>query len=247
MIAAIAFPWLAKRKQLWVKARWSRQLLETMGVRIATGGPAPTHGLLVANHISWLDIFAINAVAPTTFLSKDDVLHWPVIGWLSKQVGTLFLERGSRAAAQRAREHLVEELRRGALVGIFPEGTTGFGNAVMPFHAALFQSAIDAEATVVPALLRYSDRAGLPSLAAAYVGDTSLWECVRSILKASGLMVRVDFLPAVVTAGADRRHLAHHSHQLISHALAAATPSHSVPPAAHMAAGTPADPQAARP
>lgn len=235
------------RKQLWIKARWSRQLLEAMGVRIATGGPAPTHGLLVANHISWLDIFAINAVAPTTFLSKDDVLHWPVIGWLSKQVGTLFLERGSRAAAQRAREHLVEELRRGALVGIFPEGTTGFGDQVMPFHAALFQSAIDADALVAPALICYTDRAGLPSIAAAYVGETSLWECVRSIVRASGLTVRVSFLPAFAAAGADRRHLAHHSHQLVSHALAATIPSHSAPPAAHTAVGRPAGPQAARP
>lgn len=194
-----------------------------MGVRIATGGAAPVHGLLVANHISWLDIFAINAVAPTTFLSKDDVLHWPVIGWLSKQVGTLFLERGSRAAAQRAKEHLVDALRAGTVVGVFPEGTTGFGDQVMPFHGALFQSAIDAEAVVVPVLIRYTDGQGKPSQAAAYVGDTSLWECVRSILKATGLMVRVDFLPVVATRGSDRRHLAHHSHQLISHALGEAS------------------------
>jgi 1-acyl-sn-glycerol-3-phosphate acyltransferase len=217
--AATVFAWLPERAQLFLKSRWSKQLLEALGVRIVGTGTPPAHGLLVANHISWLDIFAINALAPTTFLSKDDVLSWPVIGWLAAQVGTLFLERGSRAAAQRAKEHLIAELGAGRLVGVFPEGTTGFGDHVMPFHAALFQSAIDGGVGVMPALIRYTDRQGRPSQAAAYVGETSLWECVRSIVAASGLTVRVAFLPAVATAGTDRRHLAHHSHQIISHAL----------------------------
>jgi 1-acyl-sn-glycerol-3-phosphate acyltransferase len=245
--AATIFSWLPERAQLFLKSRWSRQLLETLGVRIVGAGRRPQSGLLVANHISWLDIFAINAIAPTTFLSKDDVLHWPVIGWLAGRVGTLFMERGSRAAAQRAREHLIAELSAGRLVGVFPEGTTGFGDHVMPFHAALFQSAIDAGAAVAPALIRYTDRQGKPSRAAAYVGETSLWQCVRSIVLASGLTVRIDFLPPVETADTDRRHLAHHCHQIISHALAAFIPSHSAPPAAHTAAGTPADPRGARP
>jgi 1-acyl-sn-glycerol-3-phosphate acyltransferase len=213
---------LSDRLRLAIKARWSRQLLAVFGLQVAASGAQPQHGLLVANHISWTDIFAINAVAPTTFLSKDDVLHWPLVGWLSKQVGTLFLERGSRAAAQRAKEHLIEELRAGRLVGVFPEGTTGFGDHVMPFHAALFQSAIDAGVDVMPALIRYTDRQGRPSQAAAYVGETSLWECMRCIVQAPGLIVHVGFLPAVESAGADHRHLAHHSHQLISHALQAA-------------------------
>jgi 1-acyl-sn-glycerol-3-phosphate acyltransferase len=217
------FPLLPEKSRLAIKARWSRQLLAVFGIKVAVAGTPPRHGLLVANHISWVDIFAINAVAPTTFLSKDDVLHWPLIGWLSRQAGTLFLERGSRAAAQRAKEHLIEELRAGRLVGVFPEGTTGFGDHVMPFHAALFQSAIDAEVAVVPALIRHTDGQGRPSLATAYVGETSLWQCMQSIVRASGQRVHVVFLPTIESAGVDRRHLAHHSHQLISHALHAST------------------------
>lgn len=242
---ATVFPWLPERARLYLKARWSRQLVEELGVRVIGEGAVPGHGLLVANHVSWLDIYAINALAPTTFLSKDDVRHWPVIGWLASRVGTLFLERGSRAAAQRAKELLIAELHAGRLVGVFPEGTTGFGDHVMPFHAALFQSAIDAEVEVMPALVRYTDALERPTLAAAYVGETSLWECVRSIVTTSGLTVRVAFLPAVATASVDRRQLAHHSHQLISHALAKFIPSPAAPLAAHMAAETPGDPQAA--
>lgn len=244
---ATVFPWLPERARLYLKARWSRQLVEELGVRVIGKGAVPGHGLLVANHISWLDIYAINALAPTTFLSKDDVRHWPVIGWLASRVGTLFLERGSRAAAQRAKEHLIAELRAGRLVGVFPEGTTGFGDHVMPFHAALFQAAIDAEVEAMPALIRYTDRQGHPSLAAAYVGETSLWECVRSIVTASGLTVRVDFLPTVATAGADRRDLAHHCHQAISHALAKFIPNHPAPPVAHTVTGIPGDPPAEPP
>lgn len=247
LLAATVFPWATERTRLFLKARWSQQLLAMLGVRLLAEGTPPGRGLLVANHISWLDIFAVNALAPATFLSKDDVRHWPLIGWLASRVGTLFLERGSRAAAQRAKDHLVAELRAGLLVGVFPEGTTGFGDHVMPFHAALFQSAIDAGVEVMPALIRYTDRQSHPSLAAAYVGETSLWECVRSIVTASGLTVHVAFLPAVDTAGADRRHLAHHSHQLISHALARFIPSPPVPPGAHTATGTPADPPAEPP
>lgn len=220
--AATVFAWLPERERLYLKARWSRQLLEVLGVRLHPAGVPLTGGLLVANHISWLDIFAINAMAPATFLSKDDVRNWPVIGWLSARAGTLFLERGSRSAAQRARERLIEELQRGCRVVVFPEGTTGHGDNVMPFHGALFQSAIDARVAVMPVLLRYTDAAGRASTAAAYVGDTTLWECIGNIVMASELNVHVDFLPAVDTTGTDRRHLAHHSHQLIAHALAKA-------------------------
>lgn len=223
--AATVYPRLPPRIQFWLKARWSKQLLDVLGVRLRTTGTPLPGGLFVANHISWLDIFAINAVAPTTFLSKDEVRRWPVIGWLSARVGTLFLERGSRSAAQRARERLIEELRQGARIGVFPEGTTTEGDRVLPFHGALFQSAIDAGMPVMPVLLRYADRAGQPTAAAAYVGDTSLWQCVASIVSASGLTVQIDFLPPVDTAGTDRRHLAHRAHQTIAHALSAAAPA----------------------
>ncbi len=223
--AATVFPWLPLSAQLWLKRRWSKQLLEVLGVRLRISGTPLSGGLFVANHISWLDIFAINAAAPTTFLSKDDVRRWPVIGWLATRVGTLYLERGSRLAAQRARERLVEELRGGARIGVFPEGTTTEGDHVLPFHGALFQSAIDAGVSVAPVLVRYTDAAGRPTTAAAYAGDTTLWQCVKSIVTASGLTVHVDFLAALPGTGTDRRHLAHHAHQAIAHALAAARPA----------------------
>lgn len=222
LATAAALPGLPRKMRSFLVARWSRQLLDTLAIRVQFLGTPPTQGLLVANHVSWIDIFAINASATTTFLAKDEIRGWPVIGWLAERAGTLFLERGSRSAAQRARQRLVDELRAGSRIGVFPEGATSFGEHVLPFHGALFQSAIDAGARVAPVMLRYSDGQGQPTSAAAYVGDTSLWQCVRNIAAAKGLTVHIMFLPALDSAGSDRRHLAHRSHQAISHALARA-------------------------
>ena len=242
-MVALLFPWLPHGASQAIKARWSRQLLGAFGVRLANSGEAPAAGLLVANHVSWLDIFAINAFAPAAFVAKDDIRSWPLIGWLTSGAGTLFIERGSRAAAQRAREGIVTSLRAGRRVAIFPEGTTSFGDGVLPFHGALLQSALDAGTPVMPIVLRYVDGDGRPTTAAAYVGDTSLWQCLRAIATASGLSARVAFLPAIPPVG-DRRHLAAHAHRAIAHALGT-TPSPTVPPDGHTAAGIPGDPQGA--
>lgn len=208
---AVVYPWLGDGPRRALKRRWSHQLLETLGVKLGAGGaahaPLPA-GLVVANHVSWLDIFVINALAPTGFVAKDDVAHWPLIGWLCANTETIFLERGSRASAQRTRETMVAALRAGRHVGVFPEGTTSGGERVLPFHGALFQSAVDAGAPVVPLALRYVDRAGRPSRAPAYDGEVSLWESLCAIVRADGLVADLRVLEPVQCSTAERRALA---------------------------------------
>ena len=232
---AFTFGFLSLNTQRALKARWSRQLLDALGVRLRIAGTPPAVGLFVSNHISWLDIYAINALAPTAFVSKDDVRGWPVIGWFSRHTETLFLERGNRGAAMKAKNALVDKLRTRARVGVYPEGTTSNGDGVLPFHSALFQAAIDAGVAVTPVALRYTGRDGEQSLAPAYVGETTLWECLRAIVTTSGLAVHVAFLPALDPAGHDRRQLAHRAHGLIASRLAR--------PGIDMAVETPGDPQ----
>ncbi len=217
---ACAFPFLPPRARQSLKARWSGQLLKVLGLRLHVAGTPPASGFLVANHISWLDIYVINALAPAAFVSKDDVRAWPVIGWLSRRTETIFLERGSRGAAMRAKEHLVEELRRGTCVAVFPEGTTTAGDVMLPFHSALFQAAIDAGVSVAPIAIRYEGRDGERAPAPAYAGDTTLWQSLRAIVAASGLTAHVSFLQALEAAGGERRHLAQHAHRLIASRLA---------------------------
>ena len=204
--------------------------------------------MLVANHISWLDIFVINAVAPTAFVSKDEVRDWPLIGWLCAHTETIFLARGSRAAAQQTRETIVAALRQGTHVAVFPEGTTTDGGRLLPFHGALFQSAIDAGVPVVPLALRYVAADGTSSRAPAYDGDVTLWECLRAIVRTGGLRAQLRVLAPLSSGDTDRRHLAARSHRAIAfhlgHVLDAAgglTASPSAEPPGRTASGTPGD------
>jgi len=217
---AFVFPFLPRAARLALKARWSRQLLDALGIGLRVAGAPAAGGLVVANHISWLDIYAINALAPTAFVAKDEVRAWPLIGWLCVKTETIFLERGSRAGAVKAKEHMTAALDRRWRVGVFPEGTTGYGNTVLPFHGALFQAAIDAGALVAPVALRYTSKDGQPSTLPAYVGDTTMWQCLRAIAAADGLTAHVAFLPTFTAAGQDRRHLAAHVHKLIASRVA---------------------------
>jgi 1-acyl-sn-glycerol-3-phosphate acyltransferase len=217
---AFVFPFLPRAARLSLKARWSRQLFDALGIQLRVAGRPAASGLFVANHISWLDIFAINALAPTAFVAKAEVRHWPVIGWLCVRTETIFMARGSRAAAVQAKEEMLVALRQRWRVGIFPEGTTGFGDVLLPFHGALFQAGIDAGARIAPVVIRYTGVDGQPSRSAAYVGETSLWESLREILKTDGLAAHVAFLPTIDASDSDRRHLAAHAHRLIASRLA---------------------------
>lgn len=249
---AVVFPWASLGVRHALKQRWSQQLVGMLGIKVGTGGTADIpHGLLVANHISWLDIYVINALAPAAFVAKDDVKDWQLIGWLCQHTETIFLERGSRAAAQRTRETMVAQLASGNHVALFPEGTTTDGSKVLPFHGALFQSAIDASVPVVPLALRYVDADGKPSRAPAYDGDITLLQCMRAIARASDLSVQVRVLSPLTTANVDRRHLAAHCHHAIAwhlgHANPSATPSPTDAPPDHRASEISADPQVALP
>lgn len=215
---ALVYPWVRPRRRLRLKRLWSRRLLSSLGIELRISGTA-AEGLLVANHISFLDIFVINAVAPAAIVSKDDVRRWPLIGWLATKTDTIFLERGSRAAAQRARDALVRHLKTGRRAAIFPEGTTTSGGRVLPFHGALFQAAIDAGTPITPLALSYIGRDGRRSEAPAYIDAVTLWQCLYSIALADGLVAGIDMLTPIPSLVADRRHLAAQAHRAITHSI----------------------------
>ena len=217
---AFVYPRIDAARKLALKQQWSGRLLETLGISLNYAGQVPQAGLLVANHVSFIDIFAINALVPSSFVSKDDVHAWPLIGWLARHTDTLFLERGSRAAAQRARENIVAHLRAQARVVVFPEGTTTIGDHVLPFHSALFQSAIDASVDVVPIAITYVDANAARTYAAAFAGETTLIECLWAIACTPRITVRVNFLPVLAAAYMERRELSTKAHRSISHHVA---------------------------
>jgi len=189
--------------------RWSRQLLTILGITLKVQGQArPGAKLVVSNHVSWLDIVAINSVVPSRFVSKAEVGQWPLIGRLVTVAGTLYLVRERRRDAMRVLGLMSKAMREGHTVAVFPEGTTGDGHEVMHFHPNLLQSAIDAETPVLPLVLRYSDPRHPVSPIAAYVGDTSLMQSLWWVVTARGLCVQATILPLQAVAHTDRRALA---------------------------------------
>ena len=190
---------------------WSNQLLRIIGISIKLHGTAPTRGplLLVCNHISWLDITVLHAVCRCRFVSKADVKHWPVIGRLAIGCDTLFIERESRRDAMRVVHHVAEALRAGDMVAVFPEGTTGYGEDLLPFHANLIQSAISSDVPVQPLALRFTDVAGLHTREPSYVGDDTLKTSIWRTLCAESLVAHVWVGQLQQANGRDRRVWAH--------------------------------------
>lgn len=199
-----------------VKHWWLRQIPRILGIRVIVHGqPAPAPTLMVANHISWLDIPIIGGHAQPRFLSKQEVRTWPVVGWLAAQAGTLFITRGQAGAAAQAAATIKAALQAGRSVLLFPEGTTTTGDDVRPFHARLLAPAIEANIPLQPIALRYPATDGRTHPAIPYVGEQSLWENLRGVLREPALLAEVHFLPPVQTTGLDRKALAAQCEQQI--------------------------------
>lgn len=200
---------LSREQREVANRAWSGQLLRVLGLQLVIHGQSrPGAKLVVSNHISWLDIVAINAVVPSRFVSKAEVAHWPLIGRLVTYAGTLYLVRERRRDAMRVLGLMSQAMKDGDTVAVFPEGTTGPGDQLMHFHPNLLQSAIDAQVPVQPVVIRYSDPLNRHSPSPAYIGDISLMQSLWWVVTAKKLTVHVNILPAHAVLHADRRALA---------------------------------------
>jgi 1-acyl-sn-glycerol-3-phosphate acyltransferase len=184
-IVAVRLPRLPQAQQDSRVQAWAVELLSHLGITLQVLGQPPLTGpvLLVANHVSWLDIAVMHAARHCRFVSKADVQDWPLVGTLATAAGTLYIERSSRRDAVRMVTLMEEALRDNQVLAVFPEGTTGDGRSLLPFHANLLQAAVCADAPAQPVGLRFVDKAsGLVSHAPSYVGDEtligSLWRTV---------------------------------------------------------------------
>ena len=207
-IIHVRFPAMEQGEREAAVQAWACRMLECLGVHLQVRGSVPKSGpvLLVSNHISWLDILVLHAARHCRFISKADIAHWPLVGPLATAAGTLYITRESRRDALRVVHQMADGLRAGEVLAVFPEGTTGDGSTVLPFHANLLQAAISANAPVVPIGLRFLNaRTGLPSFAPCYIGDDTLVASVWRTLCAQDLVARVHFGAAQHCAGRDRR------------------------------------------
>lgn len=209
IVALTLFPLCGDRRRLALKQSWSAALLDALGVSVdADLTQAVPGAMIVANHISWIDIFVINAALPSAFVSKEEVRHWPIIGWLAAKNDTVFLRRGSRGHAKIINEQVAGILAQGKLVAVFPEGTTTDGRSLLHFHAALLQPALVAGRPVLPVALSYWEVDGSRSLAPRYDGDISLGQCTQAMLSRRRIIARLQVMPPCGLQGEDRRQVA---------------------------------------
>lgn len=228
LTVAMLFPFYTPARRRMAVKRWSHSLLRMLGVKLHVHGEIPHKGaprghappaMLVANHVSWLDIYAINAATPVRFVSKSEVRGWPVIGWLSAKTGTLYIERARRRDTARINHEIAAAMQHGDVVAVFPEGTTTDGSEVLRFHSSLLQPALLAEAHVHPVALRFERDDGSLCVEAAYDGDKSLWDTLWLIVAQPVIHAQVWFLEAMPVGSAHRRTLAETARQAIADRL----------------------------
>ena len=198
--------------------QWATGLLRILNIALTVEGRRPAAGplLVVANHTSWLDILAILSARASRFIAKSEIRGWPLIGKVSAGAGTLFIERASRRDALRTVHRAAEALAAGDVVAVFPEGKTGDGSALLPFHGNLLQAAIAVQAPALPVAIRMVDAAsGLPSSVAVYAGDDTLLASLWRTLRADPLRAVVRFGTPQAAAGRDRREWARALHDAV--------------------------------
>ena len=206
--AAVRLPRLSLSGQSAQVQAWALALLGHAGIALETRGQPPVGGplLLVCNHISWLDIPVMLAVYPCRFVSKSDLRAWPLVATLAKAAGTLYIERSSRRDALRVVHEMAQALRAEDVLAVFPEGTTGDGRTLLPFHANLLQAAVSTGAPVQAVGLRFVDQgSGLISHAPSYTGDETLFGSIWRTVSASPIVAVVHYGESECANGRDRR------------------------------------------
>jgi 1-acyl-sn-glycerol-3-phosphate acyltransferase len=205
LVSGMLADWRARTQRAW-----ARGVCRILGVRLAVEGRAPRGAcLLVANHLSYLDVVVLGALVPCAFVAKREVARWPVLGFLARAMGTLFIERENRRALTGLNRRLRARLERGETLVLFPEGTSTAGEGVLPFRPALLAPAVTLGLPVAYAALRYATPRGErpASEAVCWWGDMTFGPHVLALLRLPAIEARVRFGAESIEA-TDRKHLA---------------------------------------
>jgi 1-acyl-sn-glycerol-3-phosphate acyltransferase len=241
-LVLFVFPLAALPTRNRIGRAWSRMLVAVCGARLVVDGePIPPHivstglepwslgRLVLSNHVSWIDVFAIYAATPCRFVAKAEIGRWPLLGVLVTRSGTLYIERGRRHAVASTNHRMRDHLKAGESVAVFPEGTTTDGATLLPFHSNLLAPAVEIGAPVWPIAIRYSD-GGRPTDAAAFVGEMGLFTSLAKILLARDLEIRITVLPAIPVQEHGNRHaVARAAREAIARALGLAGEEREAP------------------
>lgn len=213
------FPLLPLRLRKQILQSWCIRLLRILKVKVVIhGDPSALLGtkpyLLVANHISWLDIHVINSIRPVIFVAKADVSKWPIFGYLANMLGTIFLKREKLYDIKRVIQLMKEKLINQEVVAVFPEGTSTDGKSVLPFKSNLFEAAHQSQVDVLPITIQYTEN-NQYSDRAAFIDDMELVDSIKNILKTDDLVVHIHLFDRL-SGQFPRQELASKAHQLVA-------------------------------
>jgi 1-acyl-sn-glycerol-3-phosphate acyltransferase len=205
-----------------IRRHWCGSVCRILNVQMEIlGDPSPDTRLWVANHISWLDIIALGSRHPLLFVAKAEVASWPVMGFLARRLGTLFVRRGDAEQTAGIAEQMAWQLRQGRQLMLFPEGTTTRGDRVLRFHAKLLGPAHLTHTAVQAIALEY---VGDARVTAPFVGDDGFLPHLLSVLAMEGIALRIRYCPPP-PVGLPRDALAHTLRRQVVEALSAKTAS----------------------
>jgi lyso-ornithine lipid O-acyltransferase len=190
----------------WLQ-RQSRRAVKIFDVRMSVSGPVPAGGLLISNHLTYLDILVISSITPAVFVAKHEIKSWPVIGLLAQMAGTLFIDRARRTQVGEMNAQIEATLNSGALVVLFPEGTSSDGRSVLPFKSSLFEPAACRMHSVTIGSIQYAMDDGDPAYEICYWGDHVFFPHLLNLLGHRAFRVTVRFAPFNPPA-VDRKELA---------------------------------------
>lgn len=216
LFVVFVLPVLTDRARVrWIR-RFAAACLAIFGVRFVLKGRVPQDidekglvrgrpGYMVcANHISFLDIFALESFLPVRFVAKREIADWPIFGMIAKGAGTLFIDRSRKRAVLEMAETMQKSLEAGESVLFFPEGTTGPGDKLLPFYANLFAAGVAAQTRILPVAVRYVLK-GETTTVPSYAGNTPMFEVMKRIVRTPGLSVEVNVLEPIDTVGKTRQ------------------------------------------
>jgi 1-acyl-sn-glycerol-3-phosphate acyltransferase len=216
------FPFVDPQRKRTLIRRWCARVLALLNIEArlqGTLGAERGNVLIVANHVSWLDILVLNAQQPARFVAKSELAGWPLAGRLIRGAGTIFIARDRRHDTKRVNHHAALALSSGDVVAVFPEGTTTDGTTLLRFHASLLQPVVESKGHVQPVALRYRDALGAPSTAPAY-GDETIADSFWRVCGERRLIVEVIASPPIAARQLHRRELARQAEGAIRTALA---------------------------
>jgi 1-acyl-sn-glycerol-3-phosphate acyltransferase len=206
------------------RARWlqasCRRGVRIFRTEVEIVGAIPQQGFVVCNHLSYMDILVISALAPVTFVAKREVKSWPVFGWFAQLAGTLFVHRESRSHVGQVADEIETALSRGAVVVLFPEGTSSDGKAVLPFKSSLLEPVARNGHSVTSALITYELADGDVGEEVCYWKDMTLVPHLLNLMSKESLRAKIQFAPSPVRT-ADRKELARCLHAEVAAMLAA--------------------------